>query len=62
MSNDEILTKLRQSATAEGTSQYIFSSDMSTKQSELEILKELESEGYIQQLSIALGYAIYRVL
>lgn len=61
MSKTEILSKLRQDADTDGIVQFNFSNDLSVKKVELDILKELEYEGYITKLTITLGYAIYSV-
>ncbi len=61
MSKTEILSKLQQDADANGVVQFDFSSDLSVKKVELNILKELEYEGYITKLTNSLGYAIYSV-
>lgn len=62
MSRDELLIELRKNANKDGTVQFNFSSDLAVKKHELEILKSLENDLYIQRLAIALGYAIYRIL
>lgn len=62
MNQSEILSTLKQNATSDGTSQFNFSRDLSVKQSEQEMLEQLEADGYIQQLTISLGYAVYHVL
>lgn len=61
MDKTEILSMLEQNKSDNGTAQFTFSSDLSVKKTELEILKELENEGYIQKLTVSLGYAVYQV-
>lgn len=62
MQKEQILSQLLQNADSDGKAQFNFSRDLSTQHLERKILKELESEGYIQLSSGALGYAIYRIL
>ena len=62
MSRDEILLVLHKNVQENGTVQFNFSSNLAVKKQELEILKSLENDFYIQRLTIALGYAIYRIL
>lgn len=62
MLKDEILSTLRQNVKENGISMFTFSTDLSRKQLELDALKELESEGYIQLFAPALGYSLYRIL
>lgn len=62
MKKENILALLQQNVNADGVVQFNFSQDLSVKHDELKILKELESEGYIRQLTTALGYTIYRML
>ena len=45
-----------------GDYRFCYSRDMSAKHLEQELLEELESEGRIQLQTVALGYAIYRML
>lgn len=61
MSRDELLLELRKNVSENGTVQFNFSSDLAVKKRELSILESLEKEGYIQRLTLALGYAIYHV-
>lgn len=62
VTKEAILEKLQQNVLPDGTSQFDFSRDMSAKHREQELLDELEVEGVIQRLTVALGYALYRLL
>lgn len=62
MTKEEILIRLQQNCNADGISQFDFSRDSSVKVVEQKLLSELESEGLIKILTIALGYAVYRLL
>ena len=61
MSRDELLLELRKNAEATGAVEFKFSNDVVIKKQEQDALKSLENDGYIQRLTVALGYAIYRV-
>lgn len=62
VTKEAVLERLQQNVLPDGTSQFDYSRDMSAKHLEQELLDELETEGYIQQLTISLGYALYRLL
>lgn len=62
MTKEEILVRLKQNSDVNGISQFNFSRDNSIKVIEQNLLKELESDGCIKRLTIALGYAVYRTL
>jgi hypothetical protein len=62
MSRDEILLELRKNADEKGDVEFKFSDDLLTKKQELNALKSLADDGYIQRLTASIGYAIYRVL
>lgn len=61
MSRDELLLELRKNDDATGAVEFKFSNDVVIKKQEQDALKSLENDGYIQRLTVALGYAIYRV-
>lgn len=61
MSRDELLLELRKNTDATGAVEFKFSNDVVIKKQEQDALKSLENDGYIQRLTVALGYAIYRV-
>ncbi len=62
LAKEDVLERLQRDILPDGTSQFNFSRDMSAKHRELELLKELESEGRIQKLTVSLKSALYRLL
>ena len=62
MNKHELLLILRQNTDSKGFAQYTYSKELSVKSTELKVLAELESEGYIHKVTSTLGYAIYKIL
>lgn len=62
LTKEAILERLQRNVNSDGNSQYTYSSNMSVKYQEQELLNELESGGHIQRLAAALGFAVYRLL